>query len=70
MTCPFRRIIGIGERKYEWIDSEKRTKDDKKITQTITRITEKTFILECGHEMSIHDGQKLTQKKAQCFECE
>ena len=60
-------IVGEGEIISEYIISQKTSKDGCKTTQRIDRITEKTFILECGCEHLIHRyGYKRTQKRLNC----
>ncbi len=65
--APMKNIIGTGWRLDEYVVKEKWDKRQVKCTQFVKRVTEKTYLLECGHEEGMH--LRPATVRVGCYEC-
>jgi hypothetical protein len=62
-----KNIVGYGEEVREYVIKEKWDKRQVKRTQIIKRITEKTYLLACGHEEGMH--LRPATVRVGCYKC-
>lgn len=64
---PMKNIVGYGCRVYDYVQKQKWDKRQVKSTQIIKRVIEKTYILECGHQVGMH--LRPAKVRVGCYQC-